>query len=464
VVLIRLNNTYSHTWDLNDRTKKKLESKLSTFAPGYRYTWRYQNKKWDGKVCMISDGCFPTGLLSSVLDVLGSDVSIVDDREIETPELVSTTVPLRDYQWEAVKAAFERVHLKMWWPRGVFKVATGGGKTEIAAAMIEMARVPTLFIVHRKDLLHQAHNRFREKYGLNASMLGDGHHDYSGDVVVATVQTINAMYKSNPLDLTWMNNIEQVFFDEAHLIAADLNKGNLFQLVADLVPNAYMRWGLTATPFLKDQLSNWLLEGATGDVLYEVTNKELIERGFLTEPVVTVYKVPKHDGVPDNWPACYDVGIIANEKRNRKVVECVQGLGGPALVLVQRESHGKILELMFKERGMDVPFVYGKHDSDVRKESISLLKQGIIPAVIASTIWDEGVDIPELRTLVLAGGGKSLIKQLQRLGRGLRLSEGKNVVEVIDFYDKSRRWLKQHSDVRCKLWKEEGFKIQWIEM
>ena len=92
-------------------------------------------------------------------------------------------------------------------------------------------------------------------------------------------------------------------------------------------------------------------------------------------------------------------------------------------------------------------------------QAIKDLRQGKIDGVIASTIWDQGVDIPEIRTLIMAGGGKSLVRNLQRLGRGLRIAEGKTSLEVYDFYDNSTRWLRNHSSERKKLWDSEGFNV-----
>jgi superfamily II DNA or RNA helicase len=88
------------------------------------------------------------------------------------------------------------------------------------------------------------------------------------------------------------------------------------------------------------------------------------------------------------------------------------------------------------------------------------LQAGKEKAIITTTIYDDGVDLPDLRTLILAGGGKSTVANLQRIGRGLRKAAGKHEVLVIDFNDKTGAILKRHSTARKKVWKDEGFNIE----
>jgi len=173
-----------------------------------------------------------------------------------------------------------------------------------------------------------------------------------------------------------------------------------------------------------------------------------------------MYEVPNTPGVPNSWPECYEMGIVIHRERNAKIIECIRDAKKPVLVFVQRIGHGELLADMAKDAGMTVPFLCGNDPSSVRMRTIKQLQTGKADSVIANVIWDEGVNIPAIRTLVLAGGGKSQIKTLQRLGRGLRLDEGKDTVEVIDFFDRSTRWLRQHSAAREKVWKSQGFVIK----
>jgi len=445
-------------------------------APGAEYTrlyrlWKKSRGKqgWDGKVRLLKRDPtnvhpeyqlnFPAGLFDSVTQNLPK-YSVCDFRTIHTPTLVSPTVPLRDYQWEAVSAAYQHKVAKIWWPRGILHMATGSGKTECAAAMIQMTTpAPTLFLVHRKDLLYQTKERF-EKYGIVCGILGDGN-KYIGNVTVATIQTIAAMMRAGK-DCSFLAGFEQVFFDEAHLIAATLDKGNTFSKVSALLTGAFMRWGLTATPFMRDKYSDRILEGVTGDILFAIKSKELVNQDFLTPPTVKIIQTTKIKGCKKGWPDCYTDGIVLNSGRNWQILELAKKAPKPCLILVNQVDHGKILVAEASAQGTQIPFLSGIDTSTSRQAHIKKMKAGALPILIASTIFDEGLDIPNLRTIILAGAGKSKIKMLQRVGRGMRLNEDKTEVVIYDFNDTSAPILQRHTKLRMETWNEEGFKIEQV--
>jgi len=456
---------------------------LEAFAPGYKYMANYKRGRWDGKVNLFNDESFLTGLLPVVIEALDRykiPYRLNDCRNIVTPKLRSSWIKLRPYQEEAVSKALTNMQFGTWWPRGVIQVATGGGKTEMAADIIAMTNVPTIFLVHRKDLQTQAIERF-QKYNLDAGELSNIGNQM---VTVTTIQSlmswnmdfqkyyVNSEGEEIERDADWLEakegkqerqelaikmklqDIQQVFIDEAHLVASKIERIGLFGAALQLMPNAYMRWGLTATPFMREQLHDWMLEGGTGNVLVKITNRELIDAGFLTECVVDMFLTGKQPDVPKTWPDCYDYGVVTNRIRNDKIVKCFQTYPGPTLILVNKISHGELLA-----KKLNIPFLSGQSSAAERKKAIEDMKAGKLSGVIASTIWDEGIDIANIKTVILAGGGKSDIKNLQRLGRGLRLSEGKSQLQLVDFLDQSPAILARHSQLRKALWLEQGFKV-----
>jgi len=459
---IQIGNVYSRVI-LDPHEEKAFNSavkKTQVFAPGYRYTKLFKNKKWDGKVSIYGKDVL-TGLLPSLVEDFSNYGlvvnSIQDNRRITPRPLKATNISLRDYQLAAIKSAFSNrwgAAGGTWWPRGVISMATGGGKTRVAAAMIQMLDVPTIFLVHRKDLMYQTAEVFRG-FGIDAGCVGDGLREVRR-VTVATVQTLQVN-----LAVADFSKFQQLFVDEAHLCAADLERGNQFVKISAHIPASY-RWGLSGTPFMKDKYSDRLLEGTTGRVVYEVNNRELIDAGYLAEGKVTMFDMPVQQGISNSWPKCYDDGIVVNGARNQKVVDSIQKLAKPVLVLVQKIGHGELLEKLALKAGLIVKFLNGKSSSDIRRGAITLLKQNKVDAIIATVIFDEGIDIPEIRTIILAGGGKSPIKNLQRLGRGLRKTDGKNEVEIVDFYDRGTRWLLSHSRERKNLWENQGFTVNVV--
>jgi superfamily II DNA or RNA helicase len=408
---------------------------------------------------MINDraGIIPTGLVPSFVDscfLNGISLCISDQRSRPSRDIKAPRVSLRDYQIKAIEAALGNEYIGTWWPRGVIHAATGSGKTEIAIALTQMIdnRYPKLFVVHRTDLMRQTVNRFK-KAGL---VVNENTHENKGlvDICVFTFQKLHSEIRNGTSSL---GTYGTVFFDEAHMIAADLDKGNALAEISKRLENAYFRFGLTATPFMKDEYSNLLLEGATGQVLYKINNRELIERGYLTEAEVTMFTMNVRSS--QTWPACYDEGIVMNRQRNEQIVESFKKNNGPTLIMVNRTGHGELLQSMLHKEKIDIPFADGTTDKNERERILNDLREGKLRGAVCSTIWDEGIDIPNLRTIILAGGGKSMIKNLQRLGRGLRTADDKAKLQVIDFFDSSSRTLKRHSETRKKLWESQGFDV-----
>jgi len=450
---------------------RQLKNFLTTKGPGFQFTGMYKVFKktrgkhgWNGDVNLLTHNTFATGLLPRVVEFLEKktkNITIEDNRFIKPLKLANTTkVKLRDYQLEAIQAALKNTWKGLWWPRGIFQIPPAGGKTEIATAMIEMMpNIPTLFLVHTKDLLHQTAKRF-EKYGLTATKIGDGHWEPS-NLTVATVQSLlSKTTEKNPDRIDFLKNIEQVFQDESHHWASTVQKGNTFIRLSNMLPNAYMRWGLTATPFMKDKYSNLLLEGATGYVLFTKKSTELIKEGYLTPPNIKMITTPKNLDIPDDWPDCYTMGIVYNKDRNRRIAEEACKATTPVLILVQQIRHGNNIIKFLEEKNVEYLMLTGEDDSATRKKGFEDFRSGKCPILIATTLCDEGIDLPELKTLILGGGGKSRIKGIQRLGRGLRIAEGKEVVHVIDFYDYITNKLRLHSHMRKDIYESEGFYVK----
>jgi superfamily II DNA or RNA helicase len=460
---------------------------LEAYAPGYKYTVNYKRGRWDGKVSLFDGETFPTGLLPILIEAMTNHkvlFSLIEKRFLRSLTLQPSTVVLRDYQENAVKKALTNIYLGTWWPRGVIQIATGGGKTEIAADMILKTDIPTIFLVHRKDLQTQAIERF-QKYNIK---VGELETIPTNKVTVTTVQSLmswdmnfskhytNSEGEDVERDDEWLKRkankqgakakdiraalltIEQVFIDEAHLIASKMEKMGLFSGALQLMPNAALRWGLTATPYMREQLHDWMLEGGTGPAIVKITNRELIDAGYLTECVVDMFLTGKQPDVPKTWPECFDFGVVTNRIRNDKIVDCFKTYPGPTLILVSKIAHGKLLASK-----LNIPFLSGQSNSADRKKAIEDIKAGHLPGIVASTIWDEGIDLPVLRCVILAGGGKSEIKNLQRLGRGLRISDNKSQLQLIDFIDQSPAILNRHSQLRKQLWIDQGFKVNILK-
>ena len=232
---------------------------------------------------------------------------------------------------------------------------------------------------------------------------------------------------------------------------------------------APVRIGVTATMPYKPE-AQFALEGIIGPKLAELTIKEGHEIGIIAKPVIKILDAPQVEGLEyvegskDNkkYPEVYQEGIVDNLARNMIIVATAKNLiaeNKSTLINVTRIEHGKRLEALGLSYGVDCKFIHGKDGDDVRTRVKNALESKKIKCVIASTIFKEGVNIPSLNACINAAGGKSEIATLQALGRGLRTTETKKEVLIIDFKDVCNVWLRRHFRARLKVYKKNN----WVD-
>ena len=463
--------------------------------PGAKFTWAVKSGHSDGKACLwekneeedielkIRSGLLPR--LTAAMTKANIEFTITgDNRGLTSPKLSGTKVPLFSYQYEAVKAAFGNTTDIGWTPRGVLEVATGGGKTEIAVSMYEMNPVPTFFLVHRKDLLLQAKERFL-KYGHKSGVIGDSKFQPQANLNIATLQTlkkilIDPRHKNYKKTVELIQSCKQVFFDECHLFASNLDKGNEFIAVADAFESPY-RWGLTATPFMRSQYDNMLLEGVAGPSIYKIGYADLVKLGRLTPAKVIIKRVKGSVNVTeqpggrssnkakaDYWRRVEEKGIKSHVSRTESIIEEIKSGPFPLLVLVKTKDQAQYIQNVYQRDARNdgyvsaepILFLSGASKAKDRREAIKDMQNGGRDVIMATTIFDEGVDIPSLRKVILASGGKSDVKVIQRVGRALRKSKGKDEAIIIDFDDRHHALLERHAKARQKVYKEQGYTIE----
>jgi len=169
-----------------------------------------------------------------------------------------------------------------------------------------------------------------------------------------------------------------------------------------------------------------------------------------------------NDGGTKNYAAVYSEYIVENKLRNKTVADYAKSFydkNRKTLILVTQVKHGKILRDLIREHDDKVELLTGEVDFEIRTALIEKMKKGKLHTIIGTSLADEGLDIPIIDTLILAGGGKSSVRALQRIGRVLRIHPEKQQPIVIDFYDYVR-FLLGHSKKRLAIYKtEESFKI-----
>lgn len=471
MIKIYKKNVYSQ---LSDYTSK-LEAKLAISHDNYWFSPKYKQGIWDGKTHFLKTPSLkvPTGLLFIVEKYLKENsvpYEIIDERKKpdsffylsveEDKYTILEGIKLRDYQIDAVEEALYR-------GRGVLELATGSGKTEIAIAITKLLDLRTLFIVHTQDLLRQTIKRFETRMGEKVGCIGEGKFDFksSYNTVIATIQSIDRKLfekdkkgrsilnkKTGKFMREFLNLFEVVFFDECHHSSAmTWYRAGMF------MHEAYYRFGLSGTPLRRDVLSNMKVMAVTGPPIYERRSTELIEDGYLSNIEIKIEKSPLlYSG--RNWQEIYELGIVRSVERNSLIYAIAEKHfkeGKKVMILVRRIKHGEILENMFVTVFTPAVFLRGSDKAEYRQETKDLFNEKGDFILIASPIFDEGVDIPEINVLIIAAGGKSEVKTIQRIGRGLRKKkEGKLL--VYDFDDASK-FLDKHSAERVEIYRKEGF-------
>jgi len=199
-----------------------------------------------------------------------------------------------------------------------------------------------------------------------------------------------------------------------------------------------------------------------GQKVADIPASKLIEEGFIAQPIIQFQMVPHLPGLPRNYQQVYKSYIVENPTRNNIIVKNAKKLidkGYQVLILYSVIKHGEIISELLKDEGIDHALLKGKDSQDVREGVKQSLMNGDIKCVVASKIFDVGVSIESLSALILASGGKSYVKTLQRVGRILRKWKNKKIVAVVDFYD-NVTYLSNHSKVRYKIYKSEpGFVV-----
>lgn len=409
---------------------------------------------------------FPAGFLNAVLKQALTDkikIEVRDDRKRPVKWDPKALIDwLRDYQHEAMAEAKKHSN-------GIFQMGTGGGKTEIFCALTEALPCRWLFLTHSKDLLAQTRERLEKRTGEVAGWIGDGKFAVQR-VTIATYQSIFRGLASKKKSIRdFVLSVQAVMIDEAHRVP-----GHTFFRTVMALRNAYYRYGLSATPFARGDRKSIYLWGAVGPIIHRIPAERLIQEGVLAKPVIRMVTCKQQVDVK-NWAEAYRTGITESKARNKLVISCAQAAEKPCLLFVKELAHGRMLEKELRRRGMPVEFVWGAKRTEVRRAAVRRLVHGDTDVLICNVIFQEGIDIPELQSVVIASGGKSIIMALQDVGRGMRRHSHdgkvtKTTFSVFDIRDtgcgckgpwkhRGCKWLEKHTRTRTAAYASEAYEV-----
>ena len=483
MVKIVIDNVYCRIIGfLPDPVHKEISDTLSFKVEGARYMKKVKQGKWDGVVRLYHrhDGqYFYTGLLAFVREILKKhniEFEKIDNRKrppINMPELKFNPPPNyeeRDYQKFAVDRSLK-------FTRGVLEIATGGGKTMVVAKLIsEIKTYPFVFYVLTKDLMEQAHRVLSETLNTTIGRIGDGMLDIR-KINVCTIQTaVRALNYNNPKfkisdyqfddldewDETKIENMEKleqikkliqeargVYVDECHHVSSktceDVLSGS---------SSAFWRFGGSATPY-RESGDEIKIQAMFGSKIVEISASYLIKKGYLVKPYIIFVPVDT-DIKFHSYQKVYEHAVSKNDVFNRGVAELANHMvanGLSVIILVQHYPQGDFLKTLIPNSD----FITSRMTSEQRTESLEKLRTRERMVVIGTSLLDEGVDVPSLDVIIMAGGGKSCTRVNQRVGRTLRKQKGSNkersIVIIYDHYDV--KFLKKHTIKTKRLLKKE---------
>lgn len=391
---------------------------------------------------------FPTGLLPLVQKKF-PDWEYVDNRvapEVEWYDPPEELHYKKGHQVDALEAMKKHC-------RGTIDGVTAMGKTFVIGGFASIFSQSLLVLCHRKEIFDQIYKRCAELTGEEIGVIASGKGMKLKRITVGMVATIAAHL---PELSKYLKRVDAIIIDEAHHCGV----GSQYYKVVQSCTNAYYRFGLTGTPF-REGGDTIAIFAVTGPVIYSYHYSQALDDGvvvpiktFIT-PIQTILKTP----LLYDFKFVYEHGIVRNEKRNEAIVSIIKRLYEKeenVLILVWRKVHGRIISGMLG----DLPHVYIHGESTNRDAEKERFESGENPILIASSIYDEGVDINRIQNIIVAAGYKAARLTAQRVGRGLRPDPDKEFCRIFDFLDLCHSTLTSHSKKRIAQYKKYKCEIK----
>ena len=457
-------------------TRRKIANKLKYDLPYARHMPAFKLGRWDGTVSFFGIG--GTGFLAH-LDVIlpiiesdGYEIEVQDNRnkfdfkfdKIDEnywkdqgktwpeghPE-AGQPIVLRDYQYDVVNQFLEN-------PQSLQEVATGAGKTITTATLSHLCEPygRTMVIVPNKSLVVQTEEDYKN-LGLDVGVYFGDRKELNHTHTICTWQSLNVLDKKSKdyeaaLTLAeFTEGVSAIIIDEVHQAKADVLK----KLLTQNFRNAPIRWGLTGT-VPKEQ---WEFQGilaGIGPVINNVSAHDLQEKGVLAKLDIQILQTKDVEEFRSfqeeySW-------LVTDEKRLRYISDHIQAVAknGNTLVLVNRIDTGNKLLKNLPE----ATFIKGDVKLDDRKEQYDEIKTSDGKIIVATYgVAAVGINIPRIFNLVLIEPGKSFVRVIQSIGRGIRKAEDKDFVQIWDMTS-TCKYAKRHLTQRKKFYKEAKYPFQ----
>jgi superfamily II DNA or RNA helicase len=472
IKFIKLNNIYGRVLTEDVSLLEAMFRRFAVRVQNYFYMPQYRAGVWDGKIHFVErSGKFYLGHFAKVYayvkgeaskitvdpDILGEQVEkdqLIKDFNTAVEERINPEMIPRHYQ---VRGALKALYHK----RGILEHCTGSGKSLTITLVCNyllwkkpshkiMILVPSITLVDqmKDDMIG---------YGIPGDLIGKYYgyeKNLDAPIVVSTWQSM-----MNSPQLAKM--FTAILVDECHGLKADEIKGVALKAV-----NAEYRLGFTGT-LPEDKAEYMLVEGVTGRVLDQVLTKQLIAEKSISDLNINLIRLNYPQAIVDRLSTdTYDAEksfIEKDESRNKLLINVAKlhaDNGQNVLLLVKKIDHGKHLVDMLAARGITSPFIYGETPPEERQQLRKDLEAGGGKIVVASIgVFAVGVSINRLHVVIFGAAGKSKIKTLQAVGRGLRLHSTKAKLQLYDISE-NLKFSKDHTNDRKKYYKRNEFPLK----
>ena len=468
--------------DLADRTA--LVKKFKYEIPGARYQPSVRLGRWDGKVAFVQlGGSSYINLLPDILPYLdskGYDIEVEDLRDYQTQftfeqfsedTFADQTWPkghpqegqpirFRDYQVEIINNFLSN-------PQSIQEIATGAGKTIMTAALSKSVEPygRSIVIVPNKSLVTQTEADYRN-LGLDVGVYFGDRKEFGKTHTICTWQSLNILLKNTQAgigDVTigdFIEDVVLVMVDEVHMAKADALK----TLLTGVFARVPLRWGLTGT-IPKEDYEKVSIFCSLGNVVGKLSASELQEAGHLANCHVNIVQMVDHVEYRDYQSELKY--LTTNAERLAYLAKMIDSIkeGGNTLILVDRIETGKILQIelsslfsLLKDKP-EVAFVSGATKAGDRKDEYDEIATSTNKIIIATYgVAAVGINIPRIFNLVLIEPGKSFVRVIQSIGRGIRKAEDKDEVIIYDITS-TCKFAKRHLTIRKKYYTEAKYKF-----
>jgi superfamily II DNA or RNA helicase len=463
-------------------TRKALVKKFKYEDPTARYRPSYKLGRWDGAISFFGlGGTTYLSMLPMVLEYLEAKnyyIEVEDHRrpiQLDFPEVfedfwgdqtwpvghrfAGDKIRLRDDQVEVVNKFLEN-------PQCIQEIATGFGKTITTATLAKICEKygRTITIVPNKSLVEQTEEDFINCQ-LDVGVYYGDRKDLNKTHTICTWQSLNILDKkskdssrdSELLTLAeLLDGVATVMVDEVHMAKAEVLK----TLLTHNLSNAPIRWGLTGT-VPKEEHEFQALRASLGEVVHRVAAHELQEKGVLSDCHVNIIQTAEWKEF-GSYPEELKY-LVTDENRLAFIANLINDISatGNTLVLVDRIECGKFLT----EKLTDSVFISGAVKTKDRKESYDEIKTATNKIIVATYgVAAVGINIPRIFNMVLLEPGKSFVRVIQSIGRGIRKADDKDFVQIWDL-TASTKYAKRHLTQRKKFYKDAHypFEIQKVK-